>query len=748
MSVMVTKIDRIRNLGVFRDFAWPGDLQEFRRYNLVYGWNGTGKTLLSSIFEALQAGAAPTAGDIAVTLNDDRRLSGTDFPNVVPPLQVRVFNRDFVSKNVFGTRDLIGPIFVLGGHSVEQQQELERVVAKLGETEMLLGQRESQKNDKETELDSLCTNGARLVRETLRSTGQDIYANYERPRFRDCVNRISMGEEQGEVQTESEFERLTKVIRSEPKSAISPVPFSFRSYATFAETTRMLCESSVATTVIDELRDKPDVNLWVQQGMDLHREHGSHVCLFCAQDIPRQRLSALENHFNDQYTRLLEQIRTCAAEVRAARETAERMQLPDDGRFFPSLQEDYRQKRRALASELREYAIALRSLEDTLRAKEAAPFKDFGDQVGARGFSEQALERVNQLIVQHNSSVTNREAEVTEARRKLELSLVAERLVDYRRIKQELAQLDSQVAALRNEAEELKKQREELERSIVETQRPADELNTDLASYLGYSELKFEVAATGYRIVRGAESADCLSEGEKTAIALLYFLKTLEDKSFSKANGIVVVDDPVSSLDSNSLYHAFGFIKARVKNVGQLLILTHSFLFFRLVKEWFRHLRNGDVSYYMLQARLDAGRPKSSLAGLDRLLRDYETEYHYLFSLVFHASQHRGVGDGLQGFHFLPNVARRVLEAFLEFKVPGKEGLHGKLEQVDFDMAKKTRILRFCDTHSHNRVADEAETDPSVLARGPEIARDLLDLIASVDSDHFDRMKALVDVQT
>ncbi len=42
------------------------------------------------------------------------------------------------------------------------------------------------------------------------------------------------------------------------------------------------------------------------------------------------------------------------------------------------------------------------------------------------------------------------------------------------------------------------------------------------------------------------------SEGERTAIAFLYFLKSLQDKSFDLANGIVVIDDPVSSLDANA----------------------------------------------------------------------------------------------------------------------------------------------------------------------------------------------------
>ena len=96
----------------------------------------------------------------------------------------------------------------------------------------------------------------------------------------------------------------------------------------------------------------------------------------------------------------------------------------------------------------------------------------------------------------------------------------------------------------------------------------------------------------GYQIIRNKDKAENLSEGEKTAIAFLYFLKSLEDKSFDLKKGIVVIDDPVSSLDTNALFQAFGYVKDRTKDAGQLIILTHSHSFFRLVKNWFNHLPN------------------------------------------------------------------------------------------------------------------------------------------------------------
>lgn len=158
--------------------------------------------------------------------------------------------------------------------------------------------------------------------------------------------------------------------------------------------------------------------------------------------------------------------------------------------------------------------------------------------------------------------------------------------------KNEIDTASTALQAASDKSISLKTEVREIEKDIEEHRRPADELNTDICSYLGRDELTFEIQGTGYQISRNGNPAENLSEGERTAIAFLYFLKSLGDKSFSLRDGIVVIDDPVSSLDSNALFHAFGFMKDRTKDAGQLFILTHSHSFFRQVKNWFNHLPN------------------------------------------------------------------------------------------------------------------------------------------------------------
>jgi wobble nucleotide-excising tRNase len=51
---MIGKIRRIRSFGSYVDFDWPAELREFGRFNVFYGWNYSGKTMLSRIFRCFE----------------------------------------------------------------------------------------------------------------------------------------------------------------------------------------------------------------------------------------------------------------------------------------------------------------------------------------------------------------------------------------------------------------------------------------------------------------------------------------------------------------------------------------------------------------------------------------------------------------------------------------------------------------------------------------------------------------------
>ena len=300
---------------------------------------------------------------------------------------------------------------------------------------------------------------------------------------------------------------------------------------------------------------------------------------------------------------------------------------------------------------------------------------------------------------------------------------------------------------------ELEKKITDIEREIVEHRRPAEELNRELKAYLGHGELKLDVKDTGYALMRDGKPASDLSEGERTAIAFLYFLKSLEDKAFDQSQGIVMIDDPVSSLDANSLFSAFGYMKERTRESHQLFILTHNFAFFRQVKNWFHHLKGQnkkDIAqrpgrFYSLIASFCNGERSAMISLIDPLLEEFESEYHFLFKQVYEVTNSTVPVTELAQYYGMPNVARRLIETFLAYRFPDCSGdLIKRFERVNFDAAKKTRILRLLNTYSHSGGISDPEHDPSILAETREVMKEILELIQKVDEDHYRGMVKLM----
>jgi wobble nucleotide-excising tRNase len=90
-------------------------------------------------------------------------------------------------------------------------------------------------------------------------------------------------------------------------------------------------------------------------------------------------------------------------------------------------------------------------------------------------------------------------------------------------------------------------------------------------------------------------------------------------------------------------------------------------------------------------------------------------------------------------------MARRLLEAFLKFRIPAESGeLSNKLKHVQFDEAKKMRILRFANSYSHASSFGDVDHEPSLLGEAKSVLLDLLEMMKTEDPKHYNSMVALV----
>ncbi len=224
-----------------------------------------------------------------------------------------------------------------------------------------------------------------------------------------------------------------------------------------------------------------------------------------------------------------------------------------------------------------------------------------------------------------------------------------------------------------------------------------------------------------------------MSEGEKTAIAFVYFVVHLGDRDFDNKNGIVVVDDPISSLDSNSLFQAFSFLKNSVKESGQVFIFTHSFDFLRLLINWRKHA--GGAGYFMIKNYFSDGVRTAQLEHMDKELCEYESEYHYLFKLL---KQLRDEQDGtIAKAYPVPNIARKVWDTFLMFSVPSGKSNYKKMDDLKtsgFDEQKLDAIYKFTNDQSH---ITGSGFNPALVPETQKVISELFEMIELIAPTHF-----------
>lgn len=747
----ISRITRLRHPGVLRDFSWASDLPPFGRYNLIYGWNGSGKTTISKMFRALETRTPPTNGDVTFTINGID-VSSSTFGGATLP--VRVFNRDFVSESIFPVRgDEVPPILIVGKESVEKQREVEQHRKSLIDAQTTSESKRSKKQSAERALDRHCIDRAAAIKDALRSSGQNTYNNYDKSNFRTRAQSMAAaGDKENHRLSDSDRDTLLAQHRASPKPKLQLLAYQLPGLKTRAETVSELLSTTVVSSVIQSLKDDPSLAGWVRQGLGLHQERHIDQCLFCEQALPTGRVSALEAHFSAAYERLMRRLDVEIDELYEAAKVGAALRLPNRAEFYEDLATEYDAAEAVLREALDSANGFLDSLVQALKDKKARAFETLEFKDSLPKVDSAAVGHLNEVIQRHNLACDDFQTRVIAARQRLEADFVSAALDEFQGLESSVVELGRAVDVADAEAKRLKEAIDRLEREIVEHRQPAEELNDDLRKYLGHSELRLEIKDTGYTITRNGIPAQALSEGETTAIALLYFLKSLKDRRFELAKGVVVLDDPVSSLDANALYLAFGFIHERTKEAAQLFILTHNFTFFRQVRNWFHHLKGQNKKYveqrparfYMLDYVRDGDQRCSSIEPLDPLLEQFESEYHYLFARIYRGAV-APTPLGLEENYVLPNMARRVLEAFLAFRQPATSGeLWQKMQEVAFDETKKVRILRLLNTHSHGNTIGEPEHDPSLLGEAGAVLKDLLEFIKAQDLGHYEAMVQLV----
>lgn len=745
---MLTKIRKIRNLGIFSDYAWDATLQTFDRYNLIYGWNGSGKSTFASFIWGLASGTVPNCPNLEYEVETD---SGEVLRNGTPlKTKIRVFNRDYVNNNVHTVTGKATPILILG-------EENKRIADEIAADEALRATKRAQLEKLETDIREATTQKNKAFSEIAKTIGLNTSGlaarNYRKPDAeRDFAALLNKSLLTDDALAANALELKQQEKPDVPEVAIPQVSSGGEDkknledfLSLLVKRGKALCLRSVESQIVERFRQHPEIGAWVEDGIALHKTHSSKTCEFCDQVLSPGRLGILTAHFNDADRKLKDDIEGLLKALTVAEQSIRDLRFPDKANLYDELQADYQSAADQFfvsRTQLLHQITQFRAFMEDKRTQTTDPIT-LTVNLDATGLRVNA-DAANAGIKRHNTKSKNFKAAKETARTLLETHYLSTIYDEVKSLEAKIARCELRIDKAKNGdaaipgdlgeialAERIRNNRAR----ISSSHKGCEDINTALKTFLGREELQFEVEKDGYVLMRNRKIAGNLSEGERTAIGFVHFVTHLKDQGFDLTRGIVVIDDPVSSLDANSIFQAFSFLKTSIKDAKQVFVLTHNFDFLRLLVNWFNFLKKSGqkVGYYMIHNKYDASGGRSAGIGmLDKLLRQHESEYHYLFKRLYNFKD-----DGtLESVYHVPNIARKVLDTFLMFRVPNSDSSYAKMESLKahFDEAKLTSIYKFTNHESH---ITGKGFDPSLVAETQKNVKYLLEMIATVFPEHY-----------
>lgn len=787
-KAMIRRIKKIDDYRIFQRWEQGSDTQ-FARVNLIYGQNGSGKSTLADLMLGCAVYAADQPGErdgrhaeavrsgVRLTVETDGTERDVDLDNGGFWRRVRVYNKGFVQQNLaFG--DEKGPhpqaLLTIGKTIIDAEAQLEELRPKLDEIQSKIGSAEEAAKSADSAAGKLLTEAARAVTEALLGTQASKY----KPRSynKTSVEKLLSAFDSDRTVFDDASTDLDADQKTATSKAMDPAYLPDRQEVLGRDAVadaRALLDADVVNEAIDALQGHPDRSEWVQDGITLHK--GLDECLFCGQPLTADRRAELNAHFDDSFTRLQGDIDALVSRLEASVTASKTYldSLPADTSVYEDLKVDLKRARATYQKEHEAYFQAVDRIVAALKQKRNNPFDvaSLGLDITLKVPDTAGLKKV---VAEHAEKISKHDEEACSAARRVELHYVKQFADEYKRLKEDAEDKKLAAKELEKKAGELRDQIASLENVGGDPAPGAEELTDNVTRLLGRGELRFSTAPDGKRYVieRNGAPATNLSEGEQTAIALLYFLVSVREDKIEGDPPIVVIDDPVSSLDNSILFgasaHIWSELVAKTK-VSQVFLMTHNFELFR---QWLVQMESvpknvrkekGGYTAYEIRATCEAGnrgiagrRPRLVPWPLDdKKAQKLRSQYHFLFSRVadglLTADSGLGLAEQMEIMALMPNAARRMMESFLSFHRPDKMGsFHGSMRAVledhpGLDDSVRTHVERYLHAYSHFEEPDISRSlDPG---ESTAVLRSLFRFMYHVDRKHVASMCTALDIK-
>jgi wobble nucleotide-excising tRNase len=787
---MITKITSIENLAVFRQFNWDksvldskGKIEEFKDINILYGRNYAGKTTLSRIFRALENRRLSDKfqnPNFCLTFKDSSQIRYSELEN--HDKNIRVFNEDFIRDNlkfIINPDDHIESFAILGDNNNDIEIEIKKIENELGsdedgketglyaqlkiKNEKFIFDKKDYQNLKD-KIDGLLNIKATDSKEGIKYQSERFGdQNYTKPKLEADIKKV-LNSEMVIIETPENLERLI----SETTLPIIPVFNKIDlKYISLNQRVKEITEKQVGTSQkIEELVKNVVLQNWVKEGRELHKNKRTE-CAFCGnKEITANRWQELDNHFDKEFEEFEKNIDLLLNEIDNEINRLTNLFSLNKSLFYSKFHEKI-DKLSILFIKISEaYKNSLNLLKKQLIERKNdlvknipynEPF-DFTKRIGW------LFDIYEQIRVDSNNYCNELKVEQVKAKESLRLKEVSDFVnkINFSGEQIKLLELEQYKKTSQNEKEiiesailEKKKLIENKRAEMQDEEKGAIKVSEYLNNFFGHSSLSLKAIESDnssikknihFEVFRAGVKAYHLSEGECSLIAFCYFMAKLDDIRTKGIKPIIWIDDPISSLDSNHIFFTYSLINSEIVSkqiFEQLFISTHNLDFLKYLKRL--NFKNTDSKNYKFQNAffsIHRQDKDSVIQVMPKYLKDFVTEFNYLFDQIYKCSQIEIPDDSNYTiFYNLGNNARKFLEIYLYYKYPGSIDGIDTLQKF-FGEQRIPAILtdRINNEYSHLCGTFERGATPVEVPEMTLTAKKILERIKFLDHEQYESL--------
>lgn len=783
---MITKVD-IQSFGLYNNYNWNteiGNNETFRRLNIIYGRNYSGKTTLSRIFKCLEDNTVHknyTGCNFTITFSDTSVSSHNQLEN---NFKIRVYNSDFVKANLSWLHNedgTINPFTILGAKNIEIDKKIKAIESILGgisaEKGLMFQYSEKEKQLTKEKADHKLLFDA--LEEKLRKKANDsikvdtslftpttFKKTYSISDIKSDISKIAP-DASTYILSPEDIEQKKQFLKEVFMPNINYISESKPNFSSYYNQAKDLIEKKIRPNKpITELLQDNVLQEWVRQGIDKHKDKRT-TCGFCANPLPKDLWDQLDAHFSKESEELRTGLEKHYEQVlKAEGNLASFIKLNKD-QFYPSLQSKLEEVYESWHSAVKSYGDNLKLIAAELDNRKKNIFVEITISE-IHDVSENILDCIknfNVLIKEHNVKTETLATDQQKTRQSLREAAVSQFLTDINYQEEVLKIQNAETAYKKTEKElsEIKENTSKLseEKRFLETQakdesKGAELVNQHLTHFFGHNELKLkaegEAPNVKFKILREEKDASNLSEGESSLISFCYFVAKMEDelKEIDSRQLIIYVDDPISSLDSNHIFFMFSLIEsiiAKPCRYGQLFISTHNLDFLKYLKKLtvpkYKPQANSndkpDLKHFIIDRK---NRDRTLLKIAPDYLKHYITEFNYLFKQIYQCASSDTATISYEYQYNFGNNMRKFLEAYLFYKYPShKMSNDQKIRKfLNEDNISITLINRVINEYSHIGEQFERGMEPVDIDEICKISKIVIEKIKKNDPDQYDAL--------